>query len=61
MMIDVLAGAQEAASYTGLSRRLIYRLTEQGHLPVVKKGRRLFFSRSALEQAFNANGCGKAL
>lgn len=61
MMTDILAGAHAAAVYTGLSRRLIYRLTEQGHLPVVKKGRRLFFSRSALEQAFNANGFGKSL
>lgn len=58
MMTDILAGAHAAAIYTGLSRRLIYRLAEQGHLPVVKKGRRLFFSKSALEKAFNVDGSG---
>jgi excisionase family DNA binding protein len=50
--MDLINGASAAAAYTGLSRRKIYRLTEQGHLPVVRKGRQLYFRKSELERAF---------
>jgi excisionase family DNA binding protein len=50
---DLLPGAAQAAAYTGLPRRVIYRLTEQGHLPVIRKGRRLYFRRSELDHAFS--------
>ena len=54
MNADLIDGAAEASKFTGLSRRKIYRLTELGHLPVVRKGRRLFYRRSELEKAFSA-------
>lgn len=52
MNTDLLEGAAKAAAFTGLSRRKIYRLADEGHLPVIRKGRRLFFRKSELERAF---------
>lgn len=54
MNIDLIDGAAEAAIFTGLTRRKIYRLVELGHIPTVKKGRRLYFRRSELDRAFQA-------
>ena len=51
---DLLPSAAEAAAYTGLPRRVIYRMTEQGHLPVTRKGRRLVYRKSELDQAFKS-------
>lgn len=56
---DLIAGAPAAAAYVGLTARAIYHLTEQGHLPVIRKGKRLYFRKSELEAAFRsgtANG-----
>jgi excisionase family DNA binding protein len=52
MRDDLLEGAASAAAYTGLSRRKIYRLVENGHLPCVKMGRRLYFRKSDLMKSF---------
>ena len=52
MNLDLIEGASNAAAFTGLSRRKIYRLAEQGHVPVIRKGRRLYFRKSELERAF---------
>lgn len=54
MNSDLLPGAARAAAYTGLPRRVIYRMTEQGHLPVTRKGRRLFYRKTELDEAFKA-------
>ena len=54
MQADLINGAAAAASYTGLPRRVIYRLAEQGQVPVVRKGRRLYFRKSQLDRAFSA-------
>ncbi|MCW1381967.1 helix-turn-helix domain-containing protein [Novosphingobium sp. KCTC 2891] len=54
MNFDLIDGAEAAAAFTGLSRRQIYRLVEHGHLPVIRKGRRLFFRKSEVERAFSA-------
>lgn len=51
---DLLFGAAAAAAHTGLTRRIIYHLVEAGALPVIRKGRRLYFRRSELDQAFRA-------
>lgn len=51
---DLLPGAEAAATYLGVSRRIVYHLTEQGHLPVVKLGRRLYYSKRALNAAFGS-------
>ncbi|MEH6716514.1 helix-turn-helix domain-containing protein [Parasphingorhabdus flavimaris] len=53
MEIDLISGALEAAAYTGLSRRQIYRLAEEGHIPIIRKGRRMYFRRSELDRAFS--------
>ncbi len=49
---DLLAGADAAARYAGLSTRAVYHLARQGEIPVIRKGRRLFFKRSDLDRAF---------
>lgn len=54
---DLLDGAAEAAVFVfgdSNKRRLIYRLTESGDLPVIRKGKRLFYRKSDLERAFQA-------
>lgn len=51
---DLLPGATAAADYLGLTPRAIYHMVEAGHLPTIRKGRRLFFRKSELEDAFRA-------
>lgn len=53
MNSDLIVGADGAALYTGLSRRTVYRLVEEGHIPAVRKGRRLYFRKSELDRAFS--------
>jgi excisionase family DNA binding protein len=52
---DLLAGAKAAATFTGLSQRTIYHLTENGQLPYIRKGGRLYFRKSELEMAFSSS------
>lgn len=54
MHSDLIIGADGAAIYTGLSRRTVYRLVDEGHIPAVRKGRRLYFRKSELDRAFSA-------
>lgn len=54
MNADLILGANDAASYLGLTRRTVYRLVDAGHIPVIRKGRRLFFRKSELNMAFSA-------
>jgi excisionase family DNA binding protein len=49
---DLLEGAAAAAAFIGLKRRTVYRLTENGDLPVIRKGKKLFYRKSDLERAF---------
>lgn len=51
---DLLAGADAAAAYIGVSRRAVYHLVEGGRLPVTRKGRKLYFRKSELERAFSS-------
>ncbi len=51
---DLLAGANAAAAFVGVSPRAIYHMTERGHLPVIRKGKRLYFRKSELEAAFRS-------
>jgi|TARA_R100000501_G_C2625442_1_gene118891 excisionase family DNA binding protein len=53
---DLIQGAAGAAEYTGLPRRMIYNMVENQQLPVIRRGRRLFFRRSELEAAFRSQG-----
>lgn len=54
LSIDLLAGAEAAAAYIGLTPRAIYHLVETGNLPVIRKGRRLYFRKSELDTAFTS-------
>lgn len=49
---DLLDGAAAAAAYTGLKPRTIYRMAETNEIPVIRKGGKLFFRKSALDAAF---------
>lgn len=51
---DLIHGAKAAANYCGLPARTIYHLVEKGELPVIRKGRVLFFRKSELEAAFRS-------
>lgn len=53
---DLLEGASAAATYLGLKPRAVYRLTEAGELPVIRKGRKLFYRKSDLQRAFQVAG-----
>ena len=52
---DLLSGATAAADYIGVTPRAVYHLVEAGHLPAIKKGRKLYFRKSELERAFSSD------
>lgn len=52
---DLLSGAKAAADYTGETPRAIYHMVEHGHLPCIRKGRKLYFRKSELEAAFRSS------
>jgi len=52
---DLLPGANAAAAFIGVTPRAVYHLVETGHLPVVRKGRKLYFRRSELERTFSSD------
>lgn len=51
---DLIEGAEAAARFVRLNggARAIYRMSANGHLPVIRKGRKLFYRKSDLEAAF---------
>lgn len=51
---DLLDGAAAAAAFLGLKQRTIYNLTASGDLPVIRKGGKLFYRKSELEEAFKS-------
>jgi len=51
---DLLPGANAAAAFIGVTRRAVYHLVEAGHLPAIKKGRKLYFRKTELERAFSS-------
>lgn len=51
---DLLTGAAAAASFVGVERRAIYHMASLGRLPVIRKGRKLYFRKSELEAAFRS-------
>lgn len=53
---DLLQGAKAAASYIGVNTRAVYHMVENEQLPVIRRGRRLFFRKSELEAAFRSQG-----
>ena len=54
MSLDLLPGAKKAAEYLNVTPNQIYHLVAKGHLPVIRKGRSLYFRKSALDAAFSA-------
>jgi hypothetical protein len=51
---DLLTGAKAAADYIGETPRAVYHMAEKGLLPVIRKGRKLYFRKSELEAAFRS-------
>lgn len=54
MALDIIDGAQGAADFLGVSRSVIYGLVRHERIPVIRKGRKLFFRKSELEAAFRS-------
>lgn len=52
---DLLCGAEAAANYIGETRRAIYHMADRGLLPVIRKGRKLYFRKSELEASFKSD------
>jgi len=52
--VDLIKGAKEAAEFCGISRRTLYHLVERKEVPVIRKGKTLFFRRSELEATFRS-------
>lgn len=51
---DLIAGADAAAAYLGIPARSVYHMVGAGQLPVIKKGRRLYFRKAELDQSFSS-------
>jgi len=51
---DLIKGAKAASEYLGISERSVYHMTEKRLLPVIRKGRTLFYRKSDLDQAFTS-------
>lgn len=53
---DLIKGAKgvEADTNGVITARQVYHLVQNGHLPVIRKGRIMYFRRSELEAAFRA-------
>lgn len=51
---DLIKGAKGAAEYLGISERSVYHMSERRLLPVIRKGRMLFYRKSDLDQAFSS-------
>lgn len=51
---DLLKGAKGASAYSGETERSIYHMVEKGLLPVIRKGRKLYFRKSELDAAFSS-------
>lgn len=53
---DLIKGAKGVEDDTGgvITRRQVYHMVENGQLPVIRKGRSMYFRRSELEAAFRS-------
>lgn len=53
---DLIKGAKAVESETGgvITQRQVYHMVENGQLPVIRKGRSMYFRRSELEAAFRS-------
>lgn len=53
---DLIKGAKAVETETGglITQRQVYHMVENGRLPVIRKGRTMYFRRSELEAAFRS-------
>jgi excisionase family DNA binding protein len=53
---DLIKGAKAVEVETGglITQRQVYHMIENGRLPVIRKGRAMYFRRSELEAAFRS-------
>lgn len=57
MLEDLIEGAAgvEKASDGKIKARQVYHMAENGQLPVIRKGRKLYFRKSEIEAAFRSD------
>lgn len=53
----LLLNTQEAAKLLGMSRRTVYKLVDEGRLPVVRIDSSLRFEESAIQNLIRENVC----
>lgn len=51
---ELLDGVKDIAQFLGKTERATYHLIYNGHLPVIRKGRKIYARRSELEAAFRS-------
>jgi hypothetical protein len=53
---DLIKGAKAVETETGgvITQRQVYHMVENGQLPVIRKGRSMYFRRSELEATFRS-------
>lgn len=51
---DLIAGAEAAAAHIGQPVRSVYHLVQSNQLPVIRKGRKLYFRKTELERSFSS-------
>ena len=56
LLDDLIKGAKgvESETHGRIKARQIYHMVENGQLPVIRKGRSMYFRRSELEAAFRS-------
>ena len=56
LLDDLIKGAKAVERETEgrINARQVYHMVENGHLPVIRKGRSMYFRRSELDAAFRA-------
>lgn len=57
LLADLIKGAKAVEVETGgrIKARQVYHMVENGRLPVIRKGRAMYFRRAELEEAFRSD------
>lgn len=57
LLTDLIKGAKAVETETGgvITARQVYHMVDNGLLPVIRKGRAMYFRRSEIEDAFRSS------
>lgn len=57
---DIITSVKDASAFIRCTPRKVYHMVEKGYLPVIRKGRKLYFRKSELEAAFRSDASQNA-